>query len=665
MSIKKIFIANRAEIATRIIRTCERLGIQTVATASLEDLSLPYTRDTTQLHVMGAHTAAETFLDPQRMLELAKHYGCDALHPGFGFLSENADFAEMVTASSITFIGPNAQAMRVLGSKTAAKALARKHAVPVLPELAIDNVTHKKSVAAAQTFFDQQGGSVLIKAAGGGGGRGMRPVQRREDIATLLENASREAKKFFGDERVFLERRIDGARHLEVQIFGDTHGNARHLFERDCSFQRRHQKVIEEAPAPNISDALREELHRHAVTLATALSYDNAGTAEFLLAESGELFFLEVNSRLQVEHPVTEELLGIDLVEWQILAAAGESLATRFSAIENNLPTRHVIEVRVCAEDPSNGFTPAQGPLASILLSDKTRNDFGYKSGSWVGGEYDSMLGKVIASAPTRSEAIALLQSALKESLIAGIPTNISFAQFLLSSPEYTDIQMRIDSIDSNLGQRFVGQRSERLRSFLVAAACHFFGQSLSAADSLKRFGICRVLSFEGQSFLTRFAPQGSNVAVSVIEGFEQRDVLRVTNMRLDSNRDQHALYRAQIENEIFEGVIFTGSQGLLCCADALGCFHGLVSAPILREQSGSSSQKNNGVVSAELPGRVLETRLKSGSPVAAGDVVMVLESMKMELPILAGTDGVVQGLDCKVGDSIRAGQTLFSVQVQ
>ena len=407
MEIRKLLVANRGEIAARVFRTCRRVRIGTVAVAAPDDEGAYHTRQADEVVPIAA------YLDTHEHVRAAREAGADAVHPGYGFLAENADFAEAVEAAGITWVGPTSEALRAAGDKLEAKRLAQEAGVPVVPSGAPEEV----------------GYPLIVKAAAGGGGRGMRVVRTPEELEDALEAARREAKAGFGDERVFCERYVERPRHVEIQLLADAHGDVVHLGERECSIQRRHQKVLEESPSPGLDPDLREAMASAAVAFARAVGYRGAGTAEFMLAE-GEFFFLELNARLQVEHPVTELVTGLDLVEQQLRIAARDRLG-----LESREPAGHAVEVRLYAEDPLT-FLPQAGRIERLELPRGVRVDAGVEVGDAVPVAYDPLIAKVIAGADTRDEAFELLSRALRETRVGGVTTNLGFLRWLVDHPE-------------------------------------------------------------------------------------------------------------------------------------------------------------------------------------------------------------------------------------
>jgi acetyl-CoA carboxylase biotin carboxylase subunit len=429
---RKVLIANRGEIAIRILRACREMGISSVAVFSEADRASLHVRLAEEAYPIGAAPSRDSYLRIDKLMDVARRAGCDALHPGYGFLAENAALPRACAENGITFIGPSPEAMEKLGSKTAARRVAADAGVPTVP----GTLEPLADAAAAGEFAREAGFPVLLKAVAGGGGKGMRRVENEGELAAAWRDASSEAVNAFGDGRLYIEKYLDKPRHIEIQVFGDRHGHIVYLGERECSIQRRHQKVVEEAPSPVVDAALRRTMGEAAVRLARAGGYTNAGTLEFLVDPQRQFYFLEMNTRLQVEHPVTEMVTGLDLVKLQIRAAAGEPLALRQEEIELR---GHAIECRVYAEDPDNNFFPSPGRIISrrVPAGPGIRLDDGVYPGWVVPTDYDPLLGKLIAWGSDRREAIARLQRALQEYSIAGIQTNVVLFRRLLADPEY------------------------------------------------------------------------------------------------------------------------------------------------------------------------------------------------------------------------------------
>jgi 3-methylcrotonyl-CoA carboxylase alpha subunit len=468
---KRVLIANRGEIALRVIRACRERGLETVAVCSEWDKTAPHAVAADQAVMIGPAPAAESYLRHDRIVDAARSSGADAIHPGYGFLSENAAFAEACASAGVTFIGPPAPAIRVMGSKIAARALMHSSGVPVVPGETPRDQSDEGVLAAVK----QVGFPALIKAAAGGGGKGMRIAPTPEEAPALVASARREAQSAFGDGSLYVEKLVQRPRHVEIQVFADNHGHVVHLFERECSAQRRHQKILEESPSPALSDAIRCAMGDAAVAAARAAGYRNAGTVEFLLEGEGELarfFFLEMNTRLQVEHPVTEALTGRDLVHAQLAVAAGEPLPWSQAEIGRR---GHAIECRVYAEDPARDFLPQAGPLLVYRepRGPGVRVDSGVREGQEVGIHYDPLIAKVIVHADARPLAIARAREALKQFVILGVRTNIPFLIRLLDDPEFQSGRLHTRSIDDRLSD-LVPAESEPPAHVLAVATARF-----------------------------------------------------------------------------------------------------------------------------------------------------------------------------------------------
>lgn len=640
MSFDTLLIANRGEIACRIMQTATEMGIRCVAV---------YTdADEDALHVRNADMAVRlpgNYLDGAAILEAARRTGAGAIHPGYGFLSENASFAADVAAAGIAWVGPGPEAITRMGDKIEARKLADEAGVPILPG------SEEGTAAAA----DAVGYPILVKAAAGGGGKGMRIVEKPGELQSSLEAAQREAKSGFGDERVFLERYVPRARHIEIQILGDAHGSVVHLGERECSIQRRHQKIIEESPSPRVDEGTRAAMGAAAVGLARALDYQSAGTVEFLFDDaSGEFFFLEVNTRLQVEHPVTECVTGIDLVREQLRIAAGEELGYDQSDIEFE---GAAVEARLYAEDPANDFLPATGTLYAFAIDDpEVRWDSGVGQGSVVGTDFDPMLAKVIAHAPTRREAAGRLALALERLHIGGVTTNRDFLAATLRTPEFLAGDTTTDFIERVQPPRQRPFREEELRFAARAAALYLQNENrrnagvLGAAPSGWRNGIMPaekvVLAAGDEPIEVRYRRQrdGSflvdeSAHARIHEVVEGSIEIEIDGLRLDAE-----ITRA-------ERTILVGMPG------------GDVELDIRPRFSQPGAEDIGGGLTAPMPGKVIDVLVNAGDTVEAGTTLMLLEAMKMEHPIQAPLDGVVKEIFVAQGDQVENGAVLLIVE--
>jgi 3-methylcrotonyl-CoA carboxylase alpha subunit len=640
---KSLLIANRGEIARRIIRTARRLGIRTVAVASEADLGQPFAREADRCIAIGPGPATESYLRIDRIVAAARETGAEAIHPGYGFLSENADFADAVAAAGLVFVGPTGDAMRALGGKASAKEIAAKAGVPVVPgyQGAAQDLATLADAAAAVGY------PVMIKAVAGGGGRGMRLVARPEELAPLLESAVREAESAFGDGRVLIEKVVVAPRHIEVQVFGDRHGNVVHLFERDCSLQRRNQKVIEEAPAPGMSPELRTAITGAAVKLARAVGYQGAGTVEFLV-EGGTLgadarwYFIEMNTRLQVEHPVTEAITGLDLVEWQLRVAAGEPLPLAQDAIAL---CGHAIEARLCAEDPARGFLPSIGRIAEIRLpaGEGLRADFGPGSGDAVSPFYDSMIGKLIAHGRDRGEAVARLRTALAGTVVAGLQTNALFLDNLLAHAEVGAGTMDTGLIGRDidgLAARPADAKAAALGALaLIAARRSTAGPAHSPWDADDGFGLGSIrrvkydLTAEGLPVVAEasWGPEGLTVAIG--EATAHHDEPDPAVVVVDASR-------ALVTRALSHTTVAWPVYDIAAVAD--GPADGLVRAPI--------------------NGKLAKLFVAVGASVEKGDRVAIVEAMKMEHLVQASRSGQIATLPVAEGAQVTERTVLATI---
>jgi 3-methylcrotonyl-CoA carboxylase alpha subunit len=644
-----VVIANRGEIACRIIRTARRLGIPAIALHTPADRGALFTRMADETIEIGE--GASGYLDGERIVAAALKAGAKCLHPGYGFLSENADFAESCEQAGVAFVGPSPSAMRAMGLKSAAKALMVMAGAPVVPGYHGDNQDLKFLREKAYEI----GYPVLIKAIAGGGGRGMRRVDNHVDFEAALESATREGRGAFGDPRVLIEKYILSPRHIEVQIFGDKHGDVVHLLERDCSLQRRHQKVIEESPAPGLPQATREAMTAAAVNAAKAVGYTNAGTVEFIVDASRGLgpdsfYFLEMNTRLQVEHPVTEAILGLDLVEWQFRVAAGEPLPLKQSEIRSH---GAAIEARLNAEDPETGFLPSPGLIRALKLGpegDGLRIDSGVEAGDSVTPFYDSMIAKVIAHGATREAALAKLDDALNKAIVIGPKTNLAFLSALLNAREVASGRYDTGFIDANLARLGAAPREPDRQATLQAVEALWRDKSPAApntgpvdpwevADSFELTGVRRVgVEARVDGRVERL------VATSTTKGttFAFLDGLAAPS--------QGAPTLFRVEDGIL--VLSDGRQNHVSLVDPL-------------QGAAVGASEESGEILAPMHGRLIALFVEEGQAVEAGARLAVVEAMKMEHALNAPRAGRVEGLAAAVGQTVEQGQKLMKVAVE
>ncbi|UYV16985.1 acetyl/propionyl/methylcrotonyl-CoA carboxylase subunit alpha [Porphyrobacter sp. ULC335] len=642
--IRKLLIANRGEIACRIMRTARTMGVATVAVYSDADAKALHVRQADEAVHIGPSPAPESYLVGAKIIAAAKQTGADAIHPGYGFLSENADFAQAVLDAGLIWVGPKPASIRAMGLKDAAKARMIEAGVPVTPGYLGADQSLERLTAEAEAI----GYPVLIKAVAGGGGKGMRKVDAPADFAAALESCRREAKASFGNDEVLLEKWITSPRHIEVQVFGDSHGNVVHLFERDCSLQRRHQKVIEEAPAPGMDAATREAICAAAVRAAKAVDYEGAGTIEFI-ADASEglradrIFFMEMNTRLQVEHPVTEEITGVDLVEWQLRVASGEPLPKRQEELSIN---GHAIEARLYAEDPAKGFLPSTGLLTEFDLGYRGRFESGVDLGAEISPYYDPMIAKIIAKGSSREHAIAAIIEMLSQLQIWPVKTN---AHFLVRCLELEEFE--IGKLDTGLIERNFDQ--------LVAP--------IKPDDDEKRVGAIELLKgiVTDKRDYPIFEPDGSpafrthaSSKISSLLGFRlNRGPQRVIPLLANGERSEATL----IEPIVRDNEIHYSRYGDNWNRLHGGVVHRYEVAPLSERGTGHASAADGAII-APMPGKVIAVDVAEGQAVTAGQRLMVLEAMKMEHALTAPFDGVIEGLGVSAGGQVQVDAVLCRV---
>ncbi|MCG6114424.1 MAG: ATP-grasp domain-containing protein [Mesorhizobium sp.] len=642
--IRRLLIANRGEIACRIARTARRMGIETVAVFSDADREAKHVGVADHALRIGPAPAAQSYLDISAIINAARASGADAVHPGYGFLSENAGFAEACEGAGLVFVGPSPEAIRQMGDKAGARRLMAAAGVPVVPGYDGEDQSDTRLSAEAERI----GFPLLIKAVAGGGGRGMRRVNASEAFAEALQSARREAQAAFGDARILLERLIHPARHIEVQVLGDRHGNMLHLGERDCSTQRRHQKVIEEQPSSFVSDSLRRSLAETALAAARAVAYQGAGTVEFIVAEDGSFHFLEMNTRLQVEHPVTEMVTGLDLVEWQLRIARGEALPPQ-EAIKFR---GHAIEARLYAEDPAAGFAPQAGRILhwrpeAALAIEGMRIDAGVAEGDVVSPFYDPMVAKLIAHGTTREEAVARLVAALRAAPLMGLRNNAGQLLSILSGETFGTGAMTTGLLDAAPG----GQTPVDGKAFALAAMILCLAPGGDWFRSAGRAETSVVLVSRDQSQAVDLIFERSRL-VSVGMGGE---VLAVEGARIAEGRLRCVLDGVSIS------VPFTldGRSVWLFHADDILCFE--EPDPLARGPAGAS----DGVLTAPLAGVVSWIGVAEGEMVSAGQTVARIEAMKMEMPLVAAVNGRVIAIEAGAGRQLRSGDIVMRIEAE
>lgn len=666
----KILIANRGEIACRVAATAKRLGVKTVAVYSDADAQAKHVAVCDEAVHIGGSAPKESYLRWERIIDAAKATGAQAIHPGYGFLSENEDFAQACAAAGVVFIGPPASAIKDMGLKAESKQLMEKAGVPLVPGYHGSD----QDPALLQREADRIGYPVLIKASAGGGGKGMRAVDKAEDFAAALESCKREAINSFGDDAVLVEKYVQRPRHIEIQVFGDTHGNCVYLFERDCSVQRRHQKVLEEAPAPGMTPELRARMGEAAVAAARAVNYVGAGTVEFIVEQPGgydapeqmKFYFMEMNTRLQVEHPVTEAITGLDLVEWQLRVASGEPLPLKQ---EDLRITGHAIEARICAENPDNNFLPATGALNVYALPEcvtfergSVRVDSGVRQGDAISPFYDSMVAKLIVHGDTREQALARLDEALAQTHIVGLATNVQFLRRVARTDSFAQAKL-----DTALIQREQAVLFHQEPVGLPLAAAAAVAQTLlherasegadpfSRRDGFHTHGVVQrrfEFEFAGEHVKASLTyERGGSLTLSVGSGeamvtsplvFEQR--ASGIELQFAGQRTRAAVYpQGEVDHVL----------------TPLGATQ--ITSIDLLAHSGETAAEG-GRLTAPMPGKVVSFAVKAGDVVTKGQPLAVMEAMKMEHTIAAPADGVVQELLYAPGDQVTEGAELLKL---
>ena len=655
MGFDTVLVANRGEIAVRVIRTLKAMGIRSVAVYSDADATARHVAAADLAVAIGPAPARDSYLNIPAVVDAAVRTGAQAVHPGYGFLSENADFAAALASAGVTFIGPPVNAIQTMGDKIAAKGTVSAFGVPVVPGIARPGLTDDELIAAAEEI----GYPVLVKPSAGGGGKGMRMVEQPAGLPAALVSARRESAAAFGDDTLFLERFVLRPRHIEVQVLADAYGNVVHLGERECSLQRRHQKVIEEAPSPLLDAATRARIGAAACDTARSVDYTGAGTVEFIVSADrpDEFFFMEMNTRLQVEHPVTEMVTGWDLVEWQVRIAAGEKLTIGQADIALH---GHAIEARVYAEDPANGFLPSGGDVLAVVEPDGAgvRVDSGLFAGTVVGSDYDPMLAKVVGYGADRAAALRTLDRALAHSAVLGVVTNIEFARFLLADPDVTAGRLDTGLLDRRAGDFIAASPSDE--QFIAAAAFHWLrlfpapGGNLWEVPSGWRVGArapvsIRLRAGERTDHVHITGAPGS--AEVCIEDGECRslqadltgDQLTVT---LDGLRSEYTVARAD-------------SKIWLAGGGATAVLEEVREAPVRPDDEPTGDAE----LTSPMPGAVVAVSVDDGAEIEAGTVVVTVEAMKMEHALAAPVGGVVELL-VAAGDQVKVGQPLARITV-
>jgi 3-methylcrotonyl-CoA carboxylase alpha subunit len=644
---RKILVANRGEIACRVMRTARRMGMRTVAVYSSADAAALHVDSADEAWPIGASPARESYLSIPRIIEAARKSGADAVHPGYGFLSENAAFADACAEAGIVFIGPPASAMRAMGSKAAAKALMARAGVPLVPGYHGD----AQDVPVLQAAADEIGFPVLIKASAGGGGKGMRVVTQAADLLAAIEGARREAAASFGDDRLLIEKYLTRPRHIEIQVFADTHGKTVSLFERDCSIQRRHQKVVEEAPAPGMDPGRRAAMGDAACAAARAVGYVGAGTVEFI-AQDGDFHFMEMNTRLQVEHPVTEMVTGLDLVEWQFRVAAGEALPEIPSA-----PFGHAIEMRVYAEDPERDFLPSIGRIVHLrqpLQNAGVRVDTGVCEGDWITPYYDPMIAKLIVHGADRAEAVGRLRGALDAYEIVGVQSNLGLLRAIAAHEDFAEGGVDTGFIARENAALFAPWPAQAHKVLAAATLAWIVDIQRSAGNS--PWGVADAWRMNGEgthSFMFMLGTE--TISVRAVVGAEPDVRLdlpggtRVAAADGDFLRLDGVRHRARVvRHEGLFTVIIDGRNTML--------------RPIDPWAPPASDEAADDRLTAPIPARVARVLVQAGDYVRKGAALVVLEAMKMELTLSAPMDAIIETVRFGVDNMVTEGAVLVTL---
>lgn len=658
---KKILIANRGEIACRVAATARRMAIQTVAVYSDADARAQHVEACDEAVHIGGSAPKDSYLRWERIIEAARATGAQAIHPGYGFLSENEAFATACADAGLVFIGPPASAIQAMGLKAESKQLMEKAGVPLVP--GYHGTDQDPELLKREA--DRIGYPVLIKASAGGGGKGMRAVEKAEEFAAALASCQREARSSFGDEAVLVEKYVTRPRHIEIQVFGDTQGNYVYLFERDCSVQRRHQKVLEEAPAPGMTEAMRKRMGEAAVAAARAVAYVGAGTVEFIVEQRGSdmnFFFMEMNTRLQVEHPVTEAITGLDLVEWQLRVAAGEPLPLRQADLRIQ---GHAIEARICAENPDNNFLPATGtlhvyrkPRATAFQRGAVRVDDGVREGDAISPFYDSMIAKLIVHGATREEALARLDEALAATHIVGLSTNVQFLRHVVKSRSFAEADLDTALIPREAAVLFQQQPVGLELAAAAAVAKTLLDEQAQAGhdpfsrrDGWRSHGVALrrfAFDFGGERRKAELTTLHDGAMVLAVEGQPAALAFRgagdAIELQYGAQRTRAVVYTQGETDHVFTGA---GAAQI-------------VSIDLLAHAGDAAAE--GGRLTAPMPGKVVSFAVKAGDKVSKGQALAVMEAMKMEHTIAAPADGTVAELLYAPGDQVAEGAELLKI---
>ncbi|MCF6169638.1 MAG: acetyl-CoA carboxylase biotin carboxylase subunit [Bacteroidales bacterium] len=655
----KILIANRGEIAVRIIRSAKKLGIQTVAVYSEIDQEALHVSKADEAFCIGKQELSETYLNIEKIIEVAKKSHCDAIHPGYGFLSENPLFIEACEKAGITFIGPHTRAIRLMGNKIESRNFVKKLNIPMTEAITGSPAQLLKN---AHTIPFP----ILVKAAAGGGGKGMRIVYKPEELESVLESTAREAKNYFGDGTIFIEKYVEEPRHIEFQVIGDNFGSVIHLFERECTIQRRYQKIIEESPSATLTPEVRKKMGDAAVAIAKAVDYNSAGTVEFLVDKNLDFYFLEMNTRIQVEHPVTEMVLGIDLVDEQIRVAAGNKLRFKQSEISQN---GHAIECRIYAEDPANNFMPAPGEISYYRQPDgeNIRVDTGLEKAQTVLSNFDPMLSKMIVWGNDRSVAIKKSTAALKDYTIHGIQTNIPYLLEVLNHPAFAD-----NKISTKFCDEHTPEILEKMQKPATDPDIFMLGFALYSLNKTRLSGsknIWEDIGFWRSNMNIPFEMDGNtkNLQIQNQTGMQYELSLDGKTFRLCLKKIENNHIRFRVNDSFYKAVISQDNKGL-SWVSIEGSIKKLLRTDLLNgstDHASSGAGDGENLLYAPMPGKVIKINVKAGEQVKRGTILLVVEAMKMENNIIASSDATVEKVNVKEGEMVGTDLQLLHLLVE
>lgn len=659
MPFKRLLIANRGEIACRVIKTAKRLGIHTIAVYSQADENARHVREADESYYLGPAPSAQSYLSIEKIIDIAKKSGACAIHPGYGFLSENAEFARACEKGKICFVGPGVDALLVMGSKQLAKQTLQNTSVPMTPGYHGKEQSESHLLAEAQKI----GFPILLKAAAGGGGKGMRAVMQADHFAEELASAKREAKAGFGDDVMIIEKLVLEPRHIEVQIMADNSGNVVHLFERDCSIQRRHQKIIEEAPAVNLPDALRQAITTAACEVAKRIQYRGAGTVEFLLAPDGEFYFMEMNTRLQVEHPVTEMITGLDLVEWQLRIAAGESLPLAQDAITK---TGHAIELRICAESPENHFLPATGRIAvwSYPTAEGLRVDTGVDTGDDISPFYDSMIAKMIVHGSDREQAIRKLLQALEKTELVGLENNLAYLRQIISTDAFAKAKLSTSFLKDQTLTAVYPSNDDYGMAFATACYADIYAKLSDAVDresfAFRAFepGCIRLALAKPFALKLELFPKDPQSFSLCIQ--EDAQKVRQYDIQFRQHDRLFTLHLAQ--DKTISAKVYQDDTTAQTAVTIMGLTRNFA---LESKTAHHSTQELDNALQAPMFSTVVAVLAETGQQVEQNQALVVLEAMKMEHIIKAPRAGKVTAIYCQAGEQVRQSTELVALSLE